>query len=73
LQSSILAIIDIDHEDLVIIPYYGAKNMWLSLKIIDYTPFTNLDIEGFVLMKLTNLEIYLVWMGRGESEVVKDE
>ncbi len=27
LQSSILAIIDIDHEDLVIIPYYGAKNM----------------------------------------------
>jgi len=27
LQSSILAIIDIDHEGLVIIPYYGAKNM----------------------------------------------
>ncbi len=24
-------------------------------------------------MRLTNLELYLVWMGRGESEVVKHE
>lgn len=37
LQSSILAIIDIDHEGLVIIPYYGAKNMRLSLKIIEHS------------------------------------
>jgi hypothetical protein len=43
------------------------------LKIVDYTPFRNLGIGGFVLMRLTNLELYLVWMGRGESEVVKHE
>jgi hypothetical protein len=61
--SAILPIVDVDLEDPIIIPYYGPKNMWPSLKINTYTPFQNLGFINFILMRLANLELCHVWMG----------
>jgi hypothetical protein len=61
--SAIPPIIDVDLEDLVIIPYCGPKNMQPSLKIIVYTPFQNLGFRNFVLVRPTNLELCHVGMG----------
>ncbi len=38
-----------------------------------YTPFWDLGLGNFIMVKFENLELYLVWMGRVESEVVKVE
>jgi hypothetical protein len=43
------------------------------LKITTYIPFRDLGLGDFVLMKLGDLELYPMWIGRVESEVVKDE
>ncbi len=32
-----------------------------------------LGLRDFIIVKLVNLELYHVWMGRAENEVVKDE
>jgi hypothetical protein len=32
-----------------------------------------LGLGDFVLVKLLDLDLYLMWMGRAESDVVKDE
>ncbi len=72
-RSSIPPIIDANLEDLVIAPYCGPKNMRPSLKTIVYTLFRDLGLGDFVLMKPAELELYPMWMGRVENEVVKDE
>ncbi len=33
----------------------------------------DLGLGNFVLVKLTNSKLYPMWMGKAESEVVKDE
>jgi len=49
------------------------KNMQPSLWIVACTPFWDLGLGDFILMKSKNLKLYYVWMERVESEVVKDE
>jgi hypothetical protein len=38
-----------------------------------YTPFRDLNVGDFVLVRLHNLDLVLVWMGKMEGDVVKDE
>jgi hypothetical protein len=38
-----------------------------------YTPFKNLNVENFVLVRPHNLDLVLLWMGKVEGDVVKDE
>jgi hypothetical protein len=70
-QASIPTIIDVDLKDLVLLPYCGRRSMQLFLSIIAYKPFCDLFASNFVLVQLANHIIYLVWMGRAESDVVK--
>jgi hypothetical protein len=43
------------------------------LKTYVYTPFLDLGFGDFVSVRHADLELYPVWMGRAENEVVKDE
>ncbi len=63
---------DVDLEDHVILPYYGPRNMHPSLSTATYTPFRDLFVSNFVFVQPLNLIIYLVWMGRAKSDVVRD-
>jgi hypothetical protein len=72
-HASILTIIDFDPEDLFILPYFGISSMRPSLSIITYTPLCDLFVGNFVLLWLANLIIYTMWMGRAESDVVRDQ
>jgi hypothetical protein len=42
-----------------------------SLNIITYMIFRDLFTSNFVLMQPSNSIVYLVWMGRAESDVVR--
>jgi hypothetical protein len=44
-----------------------------SLNTIAYTPFHDLFVGNLVFMQPTDLKIYLVWMGRAKSDVVRDQ
>jgi hypothetical protein len=59
-------------EDPIIPPYSGPKNMKLFLSIVAYTPFRDLHEGDFFLTCPFELEMYLVWMGKTHSDVVKD-
>jgi hypothetical protein len=71
--ASILTIIDADLKYLVIPPYCGPRNMHPSLNTIAYTPFHDLFVGNFVLMQPVDPIVYLVWMGKAKSDVVKDQ
>jgi hypothetical protein len=71
--GAIPTIVDVDLKDSIIAPYCGPKNMQPSLKTIVDTPFWDSSLGDFVLVKPRDLELYRVWIGRVESEVVKDE
>jgi threonine/homoserine/homoserine lactone efflux protein len=43
------------------------------LIIAAYTSLQDLGLGNFVLVRLANPKLYLVWMGKVESKVVKDE
>ncbi len=43
------------------------------MKIAAYILFQDLGLGDFVLVKLANPKLYHVWMGKAESEVMKDE
>ncbi len=55
------------------VPYCGPKNMQPSLKTTIYTPFPDLGLCDFILVRHVDLKLYRVWMGRAKNEVVKDE
>jgi len=38
-----------------------------------YTPFRNLNVGNFVLVKPHDLDLVPLWMGRVEGDVVKDK
>jgi len=61
-----------DMEDLVIPLYYGPKNMKLSLSTTTYNPFKDLHERDYLLACPSKPKVYLVWMGRTHSDVVKD-
>jgi hypothetical protein len=41
--------------------------------VITYTPFQDLGVGDFTLVRSIDLELYPVWMGRVKNEVEKDE
>jgi len=47
--------------------------MHLFLNIVAYMPFYDLFVGSFVLVRLIDPRIYLVWMGRVESDVVRNK
>jgi hypothetical protein len=71
-HTSIPTIVDVDLKDHVIPQYCGPKNMCPSLNIVAYTPFYDLFVGNFVLMRHVDPKVYLVWMGRAKSDVVRD-
>jgi hypothetical protein len=38
-----------------------------------YMPFRDLNVGDFVLMRLHDLDLVPLWMGRVEGDVIKDE
>ncbi len=72
-HASIPTIIDFDLEDPIIFPYCDPRSMCPSLNITTYTPLCDLFVGNFVLLWPTNPIVYLVWMGRAESDVVRDQ
>ncbi len=52
MQGAILANVDVDHENPIINPYWGPKNMWLSLKTTTYIMFQYLGLGHFVMVTL---------------------
>jgi hypothetical protein len=60
----------VDLEDLVIRPYCGPKNLKL---VPTYTPFRDFNNGDFVLVKPHDPLLFLVWLGRTQSDVVKDD
>ncbi len=61
-----------DVEDPAILLYCGFKHMKLSLSTTTYNPFKDLHEGDFLLACPCELEVYLVWMGKTHSDVVKD-
>jgi hypothetical protein len=70
---SICIVVDVDPKNPIIPPYCGLRSMCPSLNIVPYTPFHDLLNGNFVIVQHLNLTIYLVWMERAKSDVVKDQ
>jgi hypothetical protein len=54
-------------------PFCGPKNMKPIMKMAPYTPFKDLHNGDFILTQPLDPEVYLVWLGRTNSDVVKCE
>jgi hypothetical protein len=61
--GAIPPIVDIDHEDPIVAPYYGFKKYNHHWRQLAYTSFWNLGLRDFVLVRPTHPKLYLVWMG----------
>jgi hypothetical protein len=72
-RASIFIVVNVDPEDLVIPPYYGFKSMCPSLRTIAYMPFRDLFVGNCVLVWHVDPIVYLVWMGKVKSDVVRDQ
>jgi hypothetical protein len=72
-HTSIPIVVDVDLEDPANPPYYGPRRMHLSLSTIAYIPFCDLFVGSFVLMWPLDPMVYSIWMGRAESDFVKDK
>jgi hypothetical protein len=60
----------VDLEDPIRVPYCGPKNM---KPLTAYKPFRYINVGDFVLVRLHDLDLVLLWMGRMEGDVIKDE
>jgi hypothetical protein len=60
----------IDAKDPIMHPYCEPKNLKPSLA---YTPFRDLNNGDFVLVRRHDPLLALVWIGRTQCDVVKDE
>jgi hypothetical protein len=60
----------VDTEDPVQLPYYGLKN---TRPLTTYTPFKDLNVGYFVLVRPHNPNLIPLWMGKAEGDVIKDE
>jgi hypothetical protein len=63
----------VDREDTILKPFCGLKNMKPTFKMTLYTPFRDLHNGDIILAWPLDLEVYLVWLGRTNNDVVKDE
>jgi hypothetical protein len=66
----LITIVDADPKDPIQHLYCGLKNMKPSTTC---TPFRNLNDGDFVFVKPHDLNLVLVWMGKTQSDVMKDE
>jgi len=66
----LIVVVGVDLKDTIQCPYCGPKNMRPSTM---YTLFRNLNGEDFVLVRPHDPSLVLVWMGRTQCDVVKDE
>jgi hypothetical protein len=70
-MTSLSTMMDVvDLEDPIQILYCGPKNM---RPLTTYTPFRNLNVGDFVLLKLHDPDFVPLWTGRIEGDVIKDE
>jgi hypothetical protein len=60
----------VDSKDPFICPYCGPKNLKLALA---YTSFKDLNSGDFVLMRPHDPLLVPIWLGRTQSDVVKDD
>jgi hypothetical protein len=67
LQSTTPAV---DSENPLVFPYYGLKNLKLDPT---YTPFRDLNNGDFVFVKLHDLFLVPIWLGRTQRDVIKDD
>jgi hypothetical protein len=65
-HASIPIVVDVDPQDLIILPYCGFRSMCPSLRTTAYTPFRDLFVSNYVVQHVDHT-IYLVWMGSVES------
>ncbi len=72
-RASIPTIVDVDLENHVIFPYYGPRSICPSLNTVAYLLFCDLFVGNFVLVRFTDPTIYLVWMERAKSDVVRNQ
>ncbi len=72
-HGSIPIVVDVDPEDPIILPYCDPKNMHPSLSTIAYTPFHDLFVGNLIFVWHVDLTVYPMWMGRAESDVVRDQ
>jgi len=57
-------------KDPLIFPYYGPKNLKLAPS---YTPFRDLNNRDFVLVRLHDPFLVPIWLGKTQSDVIKDD
>ncbi len=70
-RASLLTVMDVvDPEDPIRVPYCGPKNM---RPLNAYVAFRNLNVGDFVFMRLHDLDLVPLWMGKVEGDVIKDE
>jgi hypothetical protein len=72
-HASIPIVVDVDPKDPIILPYYDPKNMHPSLSTTTYTPFHDLFVGHLIFVRLVDFIVYPMWMGRAESDVVRDQ
>jgi hypothetical protein len=60
----------VDPENPIQVPYRGPKNM---KPLTAYMLFRDLKARYFALVKPHDLDLVLLWMGRAEGDVIKDE
>ncbi len=60
----------VDAENPVQLPYCGPKNM---RPLTTYTPFTDLNVGDFVLVRLHDPNLIPFLMGKEKGDVIKDE
>jgi hypothetical protein len=58
MRGAILANVDVDHQNPIIIPYCDLKNMRLSLKTTTYIMFQYLGLGHFVMVTLEQILPY---------------
>jgi hypothetical protein len=66
----LIVVVGVDLKDPIQYPYCGLKNMRRSTM---YTLFRNLNGEDFDLVKPHDPSLVLIWMGKTQCDVVKDE
>jgi len=60
----------VDLENPIKVPYCGPKNL---RPLIAYMLFKDLNVGDFVFVRPHDLNLVLLWMGRIESDVIKDD
>ncbi len=66
-------IVGVNLEDPIQRPYVAGRTRGFHLPSTAYTPFRDFNDGDFVFVRLHGLGLVHIWMGRAQSDVVKDE